>query len=150
MEKIIIYLIVYGSSMVKFIFGPTIGTASGVPWVWTAILTACGMMTSVFLFSYFGHQIRALYLRAFGLNKRKVFTRKNRQFVRVWRKYGIQGVSFLTPLILTPILGTILANAFGGRKKDIFQYMAISAFFWAFVITYMVKFVSGFFLPIDW
>ena len=37
----------------------------------------------------------------------------NRRKVTLWRKYGIIGVALFTPLFLTPIGGTLVANAFG-------------------------------------
>ncbi len=76
--------------------------------------------------------------KIFGARKRKVFTKRNRQFVKIWNAYGVAGVAFFTPLLLTPIGGAILANAFGGRQLTIFKYMMISALFWSFVITYIL------------
>jgi len=64
-----------------------------------------------------------------------LFTKRNRRFVIFWRKYGLFGVSFLTPLVFSPIIGTLLVNAFGGSKKKIITYMLISAAFWSFLLT---------------
>jgi hypothetical protein len=41
------------------------------------------------------------------------------------------GVAFLTPLIFTPIGGTILLTSFGSPRKHILISMLISAVFWA-------------------
>lgn len=141
------YFLVYISSTVKFIFGPTIGVAAGFSVFMTGSLTALGMMTSVYTFTYFGDEIRAVTKRIFSKKKQKIFTRKNRRFVEIWRKYGIPGVAILTPILLTPIGGTVMANAFGGKKEDIFKYMWISCLFWSYVITWLVKFASSFIPP---
>lgn len=138
MEELLTYLTIYASSTIKFIFGPSIGVASKANWVLTSLCTAMGMMTSVVLFSLVGDKIRTLTRKIFGTKKRKVFTRRNRQFVKIWNAYGVAGVAFFTPLLLTPIGGAILANAFGGRQLTILKYMTLSALFWAFVITYIL------------
>ncbi|MEY4030016.1 MAG: hypothetical protein RJA90_1215, partial [Bacteroidota bacterium] len=70
--------------------------------------------------------------------KRKLFTVANRRKVRVWSKYGILGVSFLTPVILSPIGGALIANAFGEKKYKIFLWMTVMALGWGFIMTYAV------------
>jgi hypothetical protein len=67
-----------------------------------------------------------------------LFTTRNRRKVRIWNKYGILGVSFLTPVILSPIGGALIANAFGEKKYKIFMWMTVMALIWGFVMTYTV------------
>jgi flagellar biosynthesis protein FlhB len=143
LEELLTYLTIYASSTIKFIFGPSIGVASQANWILTSICTAMGMMTSVVVFSFFGNQIRGLVKLIFNQEKKKVFTKRNRQFVRIWKSYGVVGVAFFTPLLLTPIGGTILANAFGCSRSDIFKYMMISSLFWSFVITYILYYARA-------
>ena len=131
------YLSIYFLSMLKFITGPSIGPLAGLTYMETVILTIAGMMTSVLIFGFFGLQIRAWYLNRFKI-KRRIFRKKSRLFVRIWRKYGEFGVSFLTPVFFSPIGGTLLLVTFGSSIKKILTYMFISAVFWAFVF-------SGFF-----
>jgi hypothetical protein len=97
-------------------------------------------MTSVYIFTFFGDRIKVLTDRFFKKKKRKLFTRQNRRFVRIWRKYGIIGIAFLTPILLTPIGGTVAANAMGCKKERIFRYMWISSLFWSYTITWLFKF----------
>lgn len=135
------YLTVFLSSTIKFVGGPIAGLATGLSWVETSLFTAMGMMATVLLFTLLGKPMRSLLQRTLW-RKQKRFSRRNRRFVKIWRKWGIQGVSFLTPLLLSPLGGAILANAFGGRKKDIIIYMLISAIFWGFVISGFFYFVK--------
>ncbi|WP_017732789.1 hypothetical protein [Nafulsella turpanensis] len=128
------YLTVYLSSMLKFVAGPLTGIAAGLSYGETALFTMCGMMTVVLLFTFTGKPLRDFMKRTIWKNKRR-FTRRNRQFVFIWRRWGLKGVCFLTPLILTPIGGAILANLFGGPKKQIITYMLISSTFWSCVIS---------------
>ena len=139
MEELWKYLTVFFLSSLKFIFGPTLGNSYGFSVPLTAILTAGGMMLPVYLFTYFGEKMRGIRER-FRKKNRKKFTKKNRRFVKVWNKYGVKGVAILTPLLLTPIGGAILANVFGGSRKDIIQWMWIAALFWAFTLSLVVKY----------
>jgi len=137
------YLTVFFLSSVKFIAGPTLGLASGLTVVETSVLTALGMMATVFLFTFAGEKIRHWYIRRTGSSQKR-FTKANRRFVTLFRKYGTFGVSFLTPVIFSPILGTLLVCAVGGPRKKIFRYMLFSAFFWAFAYTLIIRYVAWF------
>jgi hypothetical protein len=60
--------------------------------------------------------------------------------VNIWRKYGLKGVAFFTPILLTPIGGTILAVSFGESKGKIFLYMLCSAIFWGIILSVAVHY----------
>lgn len=141
MPLIFKYLIVYILSAVKIIFGPTLGMTYGFSVVETAILTLAGMMTTVYLFTYFGTEIKNLTDRVFKRKKKqKLFTTRTRRFVKIWRKYGVPGVAFFTPLLLSPPGGAILANAFGGKPKEIIKWMWVFGGIWSVILTLIVKY----------
>ncbi|RJE71764.1 hypothetical protein [Reichenbachiella sp. MSK19-1] len=144
--EIIKYLTVYLSSTIKVIFGCLLGTGYGHHFLITGVLTTLGMMTSVYIVTYFGTNIRHASQAVLRRKQRNIFSRKSRQYVRVWQKYGMPGIAFLTPLLLMPIGGAVIANAFGAKKKDIFKYMWISCTFWGFVLSALVKF-AGHWIP---
>lgn len=125
------------SSTVKFVFGPIEGLAMGLPWLVTALCTATGMMLSVVVITFFYHFLKKHVFPLFQRRK-KLFTPTVRRNVRLWRKYGIYGVATLTPLLLTPIGGAVIANAFGEKKYRIFFWMTLNALFWGVAITLMV------------
>ena len=125
---------VYLASMIKFILGPLSGYAAGLHLLTTILVTIAGMMTVVFGFTYFGQWLRTTLLKRF-FTKKKIFTSKSRKFVGLWKKYGLVGVAILTPLILTPIGGTLLAVSSGSPKEKIILYMFISACFWGITLT---------------
>lgn len=136
-EELAKYLPVYFFSLFKFIAGPTLGIATGLSMVETAVLTILGMMTSVVLLTLAGEKLRPWIIKKFKVSDKK-FTKGNRRFVKIWKKYGVFGVSFLTPLIFTPIGGTLLVTAVGGSRSKILTYMLISAVFWSFVISIFI------------
>ncbi|MEQ8546867.1 MAG: hypothetical protein RIC03_03100 [Cyclobacteriaceae bacterium] len=136
------YLTIYAISTFKFILGPALGMSYGFGVLETALLTLAGMMTTVYVFSYFGLGIRKLTSRLFKRKRKKVFTPRNRRFVRLWQLYGVRGIAFFTPILLSPPIGAILANAFGGKKEDIIKWMWIFGTFFSFVMTLILKYAS--------
>jgi membrane protein DedA with SNARE-associated domain len=133
-EELLKALPVAASSSVKFIFGPLGGYGLGLHLVTTIIATVVGMMASVTAFTFFGDWLRDKIVHRF-FSKRKKFSQGNRRFVTIWKKYGLAGVAFLTPLLLTPIGGTILAVAFGSPKDRVLIYMFISGSVWATIFS---------------
>jgi uncharacterized membrane protein len=87
----------------------------------------------VVVFTYFGQYLKQRFFKT-----KKVFTPANRRKVTLWRRYGIIGVAMFTPLLLTPIGGTLVANAFGEKKEKIFFWMSIFASVWGILVTLMV------------
>lgn len=144
MTSVLKYFSVYILSGIKFVFGPALGIiAYDLPIIAVIVLTALGMMTTVYLFTFFGNQIRA-FLKRFRKKNRKIFTKRNRQFVKIWRRFGLKGVCLLTPLILTPPGGAILINVLGSKKSLIIKWMWISALLWSTVICLLASYVDGF------
>ena len=66
---------------------------------------------------------------------RLLFTPKNRKLVRIWRKYGLAGIAFLTPVILSIPIGTIIANSLESNRKKVILYMFFSVLFWSVTMT---------------
>jgi hypothetical protein len=92
-----------------------------------------GGMAGVITFSFFGTRIRAWRKRrrkAKAVHK-PVKIKRARRIYRIWKKYGLLGVAFLTPPIISPPFGAIIAVAFGEKMERILLFMAISMAFWA-------------------
>lgn len=130
-------------SMVKFIFGPTMGYAVKLHVVTTILATVIGMMTSVMIFTFFGDWLRKRVFKQFFARKSK----QGRRTAMIWRKYGLPGIAAITPLILTPIGGTLIAISFGSPKDRIIIYMFISASVWSIVISFLVYIFGNSILP---
>jgi membrane protein DedA with SNARE-associated domain len=137
-EEILKTVSVYFSAMLKFILGPIGGKAAGLSIITTMIVTAAAMMTVVILLTYFGEYIREkIFDRLFNSKKSKSPSRKWMLFIR---KYGLAGIAGLTPLLLTPIGGTLLAVSFTKSREKIILFMFISACAWSFILTVAVYF----------
>ena len=143
------YLIVTAWSMFKFVFGPLIGVTFGLHPVETYFCTVTGMTLTAILFSNKLIRGRILGFLEKRKKKKKIFTPRTRTLVRVWKKYGMRGVAFLTPLLLTPPFGTLVAVSFGESRQKIVLYMFISAAFWAAVLTAIIN-IAGVAIIEEW
>ena len=129
-ESLITFFGIYFLSLFKFIAGPILGSAAGYSLFEIVLVTVSAMMTSVFLFSLLGTQFKKRLALRFK-RKRPVFSKKTRTIVRLWANYGEVGIAFLTPIILTPIGGTLILVSFGTKKRKIYFHMLWSAIFWS-------------------
>jgi hypothetical protein len=72
--------------------------------------------------------------------KKLVFTRKNKRYIRVKQKFGIIGVSFLTPILLSIPIGTFIAVRFYKRKLSTIIYLISSVVLWSLIISFSMYF----------
>lgn len=131
-EYLLKFALIYVACLFKFISGPVFGAAAGYSLFEIVLVTVMGMMTSVVVMNFAGEWVRS-YWDLKVSPKRKRFSPRNRRIVKVWKKFGPIGIAAITPLILTPIGGTIVMTAFNVPRKTIFVYMLLSALFWAFL-----------------
>jgi membrane protein DedA with SNARE-associated domain len=137
LEEILKAIPVVLASAIKFILGPLEGYALKLHPVTTALSTILGMMISVVAFSFFGNWLKERLFKNF-FNKPSNPSNGRRKFMILMRKYGLGGIAFFTPLILTPIGGTLLAVGTGKPRKKIILFMLISATAWAALFTFAI------------
>lgn len=130
------------ASALKFIGGPLTGIAIGLSWIQTAACTVTGMMLAVIGVTYAGEILRRLSKRIRKKPPRR-FNRRTRLAVKIWRKAGMAGIALLTPLILTPIGGTLLAVSYRVHRGKIFLYMLLSGLFWGIALTLALYNIPG-------
>lgn len=131
------YFSVAMAAALKFFAGPITGLALGLTWYETALCSALGMMVSVVLTTYIGKGIQSLIARWRKASPRK-FSKSSRLAVRIWQRFGIIGIALLTPLLFTPIGGTILALALRVQRQAIFFWMLVSGVSVGLVISYLL------------
>ena len=90
-----------------------------------------GALASVPFYTFFGGQIRDLIRKIFPRRKPMSFKRR-RQIYLIWKKYGITGVSFLSPLI-SPMLAVAIAVAFQEKPRKIILYVGTAVLSWTLV-----------------
>lgn len=137
LEEILKAIPVFLWSMLKFILGPSFGYAFKLHPLTTIIATVSGMMTSVVAFTYFGNWIKRNIFKNFFSEPQNP-SKGRRRFILFIKKYGLAGIAFFTPLILTPIGGTILAVSMGKPREKILLFMLVSAIAWAVIFTFAI------------
>lgn len=145
LQEILKAIPIYLSSMLKFIFGPAGGYAVGLHPVTTILTTVAGTMTVVFLFTFFGTRIKTSILHK--IRKPKTDSKRMEKLNKVWQRYGLVGVALLTPIVLTPIGGTLLALSSGSSREKIVFYMFVSASFWSVLISMAIYIFGNEVLP---
>ena len=131
------YLGLYLLACLKSIFPPLLGPAAGLSPLEIILITLAGLMTSVLVFNFLGERIKKQVIPIFMKNPKK-FSPKSRRMVRIWKKYGVIGVCFLTPLILSPPGGALLVASVGAPRKQVFLYMFLFGIFWSVIWTFSV------------
>lgn len=139
-DSIITFFGIYILTFFKFIAGPVLGFAAGYSALEIICVTVLGMMSSVTVFTFIGTKLKRIYQSKFGKSK-KIFSKKSRQIVSLWSKYGELGIAFLTPIFLTPIGGTLILVSFGTKKRKIFTYMLASAVIWAVFFSISIEWI---------
>lgn len=140
LEEVLSYLGIFLLACLKSIFPPVLGPAAGMSKLEIIIVTVTGLMTSVTLFTFVGEKIKKNVI-PFFIKKPKKFSKQSRRMVRIWKKYGIIGTCFLTPLILSPVGGSLLVSSVGAPRKQVFLYMFVFGVFWAVIWTYSVDYL---------
>lgn len=134
---------VFLPSMLKLILGPLAGYGLKLHYITTMIATLAGMMTVVSVIIYSGQRFREKIEKFFSSHLRhgKIY-----KFIERW---GLWGVVILTPLILMPIPGALLALGFqqNHTKQQILLYMLISGAVWSVVFTLVIYFLGHKVLP---
>jgi len=69
---------------------------------------------------------------------KKIFTKRNRSFVRFKKSYGLWGIVIATPVVLTIPFGAFLASKYYSHQKHIVVYMILSIIGWGIVLSGLV------------
>lgn len=99
-----------------------------------AMLVGGGMM-GVVVFSYCGDWLKTVWRRFFPKKKQEKIKINAylRRVVRIRQRYGLAGIAFLTPILLTVPVGAMMASHLYKSKLQIFTYMLLAFAFWSFL-----------------
>ncbi|MDN3205105.1 hypothetical protein [Algoriphagus sediminis] len=134
-ESFLTFLGIYFLCWFKFISGPLLGSLAGYGVGKTILVTVTGTMSSVFVFTFVGQYLKKLWNHYFPKPK---FTKRNRDIIKIWNKFGQLGIAFLTPLILTPIGGTLILVSFGTKRRRIYFHMLWSSTMWSTIFAFTI------------
>jgi Na+/pantothenate symporter len=143
------YVSVVLASAIKFVGGPITGFALGLVWWQTVLLTVAGMMLTVVVVSVGGRQVQRWWNQHNPQKVAKRFSKRTRLAVRIWSRFGVWGIACLTPVLFTPIGGTLLALSFRVSFARLVVPMLLFGVLWGVVFTllmYQLEAVRTFFV----
>ncbi len=152
-------------AMVKYFYAPWFGFTLGLDFWETMPGVVLGGIASFFFF-YFITELFLVYVRHLKpvvvyvtpnrtrlryrdwrekrherRKKKKVFTRRNKFFVRMRQTYGMWGIVVLTPVVLSIPVGAFLLRKYYGHRREAIPAMLVAlaleglltgAVFWVF------------------
>ena len=94
-----------------------------------------GGFIGVIFFYYFSNVLNRLISKLFGKKKKKnIFSKKVRRFINIKNKYGMIGISLLTPVVLSIPVGCFIASRFFSKKRITIVTMLLGVVFWSVIL----------------
>ena len=131
-------------STVKFVFGGVpLALGLGFSFFQAVTVTSLGGFVGVTVFVYTSDKLIAYFKKRKILKqlenpnqiRKKSFTRTNKIIIIVKQRFGLLGISLLTPLLLSIPIGCFLAVRYFNDKQRILFYMFGSILFWSVSIS---------------
>ncbi len=129
----------------------------------TILLTNIGGLIGIVFFSYFWDFVIQLwekyvspYIRKLlslkgpilSKRKKKIFTKRNRRIINIRTKYGLLGIAFATPILLSIPVGAFLIVRFFGKKPLMLSYLVGANVLWSIIFTVFYTFLFEIYLKI--
>lgn len=132
-------LVIMVISAIKFgMVATTVVAANlGIP---GTVFNMIGGIAGVFVFAQFSSIVQDWLIRTFPKKFNKRFSKRTRFLARVKGSFGLKGIAFITPIILSIPVGVFFAMDLTTDKKKVITYMLAACFFWAavFYVPYYV------------
>ncbi|MCE9537805.1 MAG: hypothetical protein K8R85_01115 [Bacteroidetes bacterium] len=144
MESLLEIISVFLMSTVKFVFGGVpLALGLGFSFFEAVTVTSLGGFVGVTAFVYTSDKLIAYLKKRKTLKqlenpnqiRKKSFTRTNKIIIIVKQRFGLLGISLLTPLLLSIPIGCFLAVRYFNDKQRILFYMFGSILFWSVSIS---------------
>ncbi|TDF98885.1 small multi-drug export protein [Paenibacillus piri] len=108
-----------------------LGFTLQLPPVATGICSALGSIVAAAVIIFFGKSFRNWLVQRFQRKNE----RKETTMSRVWKKYGIIGLGFLSPLLTGSPLGAAIGVSLGAEPRRLMLWMTLGIVFWSAVLT---------------
>ena len=134
------------SSSVKFAMTfPLVIMQFGFSFLETVLWTNVGGLLGIYFFAYISDWLIRWWRHTFRKNKprkkeKKVFSGKTRRMVRIKQNYGLPGIAFTTPLLLSIPVGTFLAVRYYRTSKWKLPLLIASNLLWSVLYTLFYMF----------
>lgn len=127
-------------TIVKFLlvpFGMILKPEVGEDWtlIEVILISSTGAALGSFIFFHFGEIIFTWLAHHFN-RKRRIFTRRNRWFIRVKKRWGLNGLLLISGLISVPIASVIGAKLYRHNETAL-PKLIIAFFCWSVILSTM-------------
>jgi hypothetical protein len=129
-KQAIIAVLIGGIGGFLFFFYLSKPIIRGIDYLWPIV---CGAFPSVLKRKY-----EAYCERRDRTRNRKVFSKRSRLIAKIRTTYGLWGIVFATPFLLTIPVGAFLASKYYSRHKYVVLYMILSIVGWGAVLSGVV------------
>ena len=133
-EIICVFLI----SGIKFFAAPLLAKTFGFTFLETILVTTLGGVVGVFVFFNLGSRIlhfSPIFFKPIN-TKRKIFTKKNKFYVKLIRNFGLFGIAIFSPILISIPVGSFLAARFFENQKTMaLAIMCTAVLIWSVSIS---------------
>lgn len=142
---------------VKFLFAPFEAERYNFSFGESFLVTTIGGLIGIFTFYYAGTKITTWWRHIIALIKsvfmrkpasvieqkpRRNFTRSRRFTIRVKMRFGLFGIAFVTPCIISIPIGTMIAGNFYRKKKGVLLYFIVSLLLWSLILNGIAQYLK--------
>lgn len=121
---------------VKFLYAPAAIYAAGHSFLESVVICMAGGCFGVFVFYKMGVVITNLWQKLFPPKRdRNKFNKRSRWIIKIRASYGMYGLSFITPCIISIPIGCLLAAKYYPDDRVLLPVMFSSVLFWSLTLT---------------
>ena len=112
----------------------------------TFAVTAGGGITGSIFFTYLSaglikwwSDFKKKYFKTH--TKAPVFTKKNRRIIKIKQRFGLYGIAFFSPILLSIPMGSFLGERFYKKKGKVILAMSAAVVFWTIGLYFLFFFL---------
>ncbi len=160
MEK---FISIFFVSTIKFIFAFPLAYKLKITCLHTIICTTAGGISGILFFSFFWQHLIRLYFwlihiylhkhpkirsrlkqikNFFVRPNKKISFKQKRRYLWLRENFGLLGIAFLTPILLSIPLGTFLAVRFYNRNIKTLIILILMVIFWSIILSCLIHFTT--------
>ncbi|NBI30168.1 small multi-drug export protein [Chengkuizengella marina] len=122
-----------------------IAIVAGLSPIPVVIIGLSGNILTVFLLILFIEKIKEW--RNKKNKKQKVTNKRSLRAEKLWKRYGLIGLTLIGPLLVGSHLTSFMSLVFGGTKTKTLYWMIISITMWSLLFSILTYFGVNMFLP---
>lgn len=142
---------------VKFLFAPFEAERYGMNFRDSFLITTGGGAFGIFVFYFAGHyisewwkrntaKVKSFFTRRpitdFTGENRRIFTRGNKRIIRIKNKFGLAGIAFITPCLISIPIGTLVAVGIYRKRRPVLLYLLISLVLWSLFLNWLAQLIA--------